>query len=170
MDKGKPPLALDSVFAFRTASGALLPYQRNAPAGFAPYANHLFLGGSNDVRGWRNYALGPSLCREPGCMVDGVQTTTDTIPLGGLASFYSSVEYRHYFSDVGFATFLDAGMVWDRVSSVRPSDIQPSVGIGGRYLSPIGPARLDFAYRLRDTPQFAAERKWNVHFALSETF
>ena len=42
---------------------------------------------------------------------------------------------------------MDAGTVWADLASVQISDLQPSVGLGGRYISPIGPVRLDFASR-----------------------
>ena len=65
---------------------------------------------------------------------------------------------------------MDAGMVWDRVSSIRINDIQPSAGGGLRYISPIGPVRFDLACRLKEEAMFQAENKCRVHFAFSEAY
>ena len=51
--------------------------------------------------------------------------------------------------EYGVAVFMDAGMVWDRVSSIRINDIQPSAGGGLRYISPIRPVRFDLVCRLK---------------------
>ena len=61
-------------------------------------------------------------------------------------------------------------MVWDRVSSIRLTDIQPSAGTGLRYISPIGPVRLDVACRLKEETMYLAEDRCRVHFAFSEAY
>ena len=50
LKRGKKTNPVDGVVAFRSASGALMPYQVTEEAN-CPYASHLFLGGANDVRG-----------------------------------------------------------------------------------------------------------------------
>ena len=84
---------------------------------------------------------------------------------------FGTVEYRQYFpSDIGFATFMDFGMVWSDVELVQLQDLQPSVGLGLRYVSPIGPVRLDGACRLKNDPRFVMEDRCRIHFAFSESY
>ena len=171
LKRGKEALLIDGVLALRSTSGALMPYSVTDSADFAPYSSHLFLGGANDVRGWKNYHLGPYICELDGCITDGVQQNTNIIPIGGKASWVGSFEYRQYFLEkYGVALFMDAGMVWDRVSSIRLTDIQPSAGTGLRYISPIGPVRLDVACRLKEETIYLAEDRCRVHFAFSEAY
>jgi outer membrane translocation and assembly module TamA len=49
------------------------------------------------------------------------------------------------------------------------------VGPGLRYLTPIGPARVDFGYQLNPIPNLrvngAPERRhWRVHFSVGQAF
>ena len=44
----------------------------------------------------------------------------------------------------GLVAFLDAGQVWEGLSSLEPPIWTP--GFGVRYLSPVGPLRLDIGY------------------------
>ena len=60
--------------------------------------------------------------------------------------------------------FADVGRVWSSLGDVAFVDLQPSVGLGGRYVSPIGPERLDFACRLREDPMFELEDRCRIHF------
>ena len=171
LKRGKKPREIDGVIALRSASGAFMPYQATEDANFAPSAKHFYLGGTNDVRGWRTNLLGPYICEVEGCVVDGVQQNTDVLPIGGKASWVGSVEYRQYFmQEYGVTFFMDAGMVWDRVSSIQISDIQPSAGVGLRYISPIGPIRFDYACRLKEDQLFQAEDRCQPHFAFSEAY
>ena len=102
---------------------------------------------------------------------DNCIDATDVVPIGGTAIGFGSVEFRQYFpSDMGFAVFADVGRVWDSLGEVALVDLQPSVGLGGRYVSPIGPLRLDFACRLRDDPMFELEDRCRIHFAFSESY
>ena len=45
------------------------------------------------------------------------------------------------------ATFLDFGQVWEEDLGVDLRDLEFTPGLGIRYFSPIGPIRVDLAYR-----------------------
>ena len=194
-------------FAGRAAGGIIFPYGDNSSI---PYAERLYLGGGNDVRGWTNNYLGPYIVEncEVGdgraWIIDRNQEVTlveacssesgarpkageDILPIGGTISGQLGIEYRRYFQDTyGVVLFLDSGMVWDERADLvadwqdlitdwtgwmsRDAILAPSVGVGGRYKSPVGPARLDFAYRLSDDPRFTQEPRVTIHFALAEAF
>ena len=96
------------------------------------------------------------------------------VPIGGQVYALGSVELRKEIIErwgVGIAGFFDIGMAWADLASVPDQLPLPSVGGGVRYKSPFGPVRLDFGYRLDNDPDFAGEdKKWNIHFSLSEAF
>ena len=166
MQRSRDPLLVDGVLSHRWSMGALVPYQMMDGNSYAPNSEFFFLGGGNDVRGWQAQRLGPYGCEDDTCT-----TASDIVPLGGTVTSFGTLEYRQYFpSDMGFALFADAGRVWSTIGDVNWRDIQPSLGGGFRYISPIGPLRLDVACRLRDDPMFELEDKCRVHFAFSESY
>jgi hypothetical protein len=71
-------------------------------------------------------------------------------PTGGTRVFEGSAEYRFAVSQsFQGVTFVDFGQVWDESSRISASGLEWTPGIGVRFFSPIGPLRLDLAYRLR---------------------
>ncbi len=124
----------NSVFGFRTFLGAIIPYDNSD----IPFTKSYFAGGSNDIRAWQTYELGP------GATNSGLEFNV------GSFKFLTSAEYRFpVFSKLKGALFLDAGNIWDisrsefvntdakfnRLSSLK--DIAIGSGIG---------ARLDFSF------------------------
>ncbi len=70
-------------------------------------------------------------------------------PLGGSSLFEASIEARYRFwGPITFAAFLDAGSVGARFGG-RATIFTP--GIGFRYLSPVGPIRVDVGYNPKAT-------------------
>lgn len=175
------PDSLRGTFAMRLLGGLIQPYGEEQYA-TVPYAERLYLGGSSDVRGWVRNHLGPYIC-DPDSGVtcisdpDTQQQNAAILPIGGLLSAAGSAEVRLYAGDLGGVAFFDVGNAWtalrqvvDRDRAGLPVALLPSVGLGGRYLSPIGAVRLDLAYRLDQEPMYALEPRFGVHFSLSEAF
>jgi outer membrane protein insertion porin family len=167
------------VLSTRLGSGLILPYwDGDATTSPAPYAEHFYLGGGSDVRGWRSRHLGPYVCQtdvicstNTESVFNGTQLNRDIIPTGGTASLFGTIEFRRYWVDgYGLAAFADLGMVWDLPSNIDLRELNLSIGSGFRYKSPIGPLRLDLARRLDQPTYFAEESLWNVHFAFAESF
>ncbi len=162
--------------ALRAAAGAAAPLGSGERAAI-PYAERFLLGGGSTVRGWVADHLGPALCA---VSTDGGTTyapvTGDTacgeiVPIGGASYLLGTVELRQPIRwGLGAAAFLDAGMAWDTAARFLSSGLLPSVGAGVRYASPVGPIRLDLAWRLDHDPRFDQERRWNLHFSLAEAF
>jgi len=163
------------VAALRGGGGIKQPY--GAPDRRAvPVAERLYLGGSGSVRGWVYQHLGPYICSldsDQDCSSaldtaapDGV----DTVPVGGQVSAMGSAELRRHWDQVSAVAFVDAGMVWSDLQRVGEVPILPSVGIGGRLHTPVGPLRLDVAARTDATERFAHEPRLWAHLGLGEAF
>ncbi len=48
--------------------------------------------------------------------------------------------------------FFDAGNAWDVGQSYNLGDLRTSVGFGLRWVSPVGPLRLEWGYNLSPKP------------------
>ncbi len=70
-------------------------------------------------------------------------------PLGGFSMWEFSTELRyHAFQNWSFVAFIDASDVDTQVASFSLAEPHVSVGPGVRYLSPVGPIRVDLGYRI----------------------
>ena len=98
-----------------------------------PPSERFFAGGSESVRGFRYKDIG----------VRSVQGSN----LGGTHLFVSSIEVdRLLYNNIGIATFLDIGSV----TNDSHLSIKTSVGLGLRYLSPLGMIRVDLAHPIEE--------------------
>ncbi|TVP77203.1 MAG: hypothetical protein EA352_04055 [Gemmatimonadales bacterium] len=84
-------------------------------------------------------------CDPAGLDPDRVQAR----PTGGSAVLEGNLELRFPIrnSDLGGVAFVDFGQVWAEPSDLDEGDIVFTPGIGLRYSTPIGPIRVDIAYR-----------------------
>lgn len=141
------------VLASRVKLGTLHPLSSRRP--IAPPEERFYAGGSSSVRGWRRQQLGPR---------DG-----DNLPLGGNSLFESSVELRiPLWKAVSTVVFTDAGNVWPITNTFPLEDLRYAAGWGLRYDTPIGPARVDLAWKLNR--QFGEVRRFEVHVSVGQAF
>jgi hypothetical protein len=70
-------------------------------------------------------------------------------PTGGTSLFEGSLEVRFPLGGQLWeaATFVDFGQVWGQDARRKLGDLEITPGFGVRYFSPIGPIRVDLAYR-----------------------
>jgi outer membrane translocation and assembly module TamA len=124
----------NSVLGFRSFLGAIMTYDNSD----IPFTKSYFAGGSNDIRAWQTYDLGP-----------GSRNTGLEFNVGSL-KFLTSAEYRFdVVSKLKGALFIDAGNIWDITgSSFVDSDAKFSslsslkdIAIGSGF-----GARLDFSF------------------------
>ncbi len=154
---------LPFVGAVRLHAKYLYPFEGRA----LPYPELAFLGGSNSLRGFRTNQVGPydTLCTYPyehGLVeADGIASTavregTDAeskvthyhLPHGGQAALDGSLEIRYDWAyGLSFATFADVGWLAENINRSGVQDIRWNAGVGTRYRSPVGPIRLDLAFR-----------------------
>ena len=105
-------------------------------------------------------------------------------PDGGLALLQANVELRiPVVGPFGIEIFVDAGNVWARPSYIKgrdftprwngiplsPNDVRYVFGIGPRINLPIGPLRLDVAWKLRPPPG-EAQHVPKYQFAIGPSF
>jgi translocation and assembly module TamA len=111
----------------------------------APILARFFSGGASAMRGFPHHRLSPML------IVPATEELGAPVQVGGNGLVEGSVELRYLMTErLGVVTFADTGTV--TVGPLSPSAatgaLQYAVGAGLRYRSPLGPLRLDLAYRL----------------------
>ena len=128
-----------------------------------------YAGGANSVRGYAQGRLGPRVLFTPpedlldsagaGCSPESIQDLScdasamqddkfQPRPTGGNIDFEGNLEARFSLGrTVQGAIFTDVGQVWGDLDPVTLSTVRVTPGVGIRYLSPIGPLRVDLAYR-----------------------
>ncbi len=119
---------------------------------YVPPEERFYLGGSRSVRGWSRNTLGP---------VDN-----EGIPLGGKSVFEGSLEMRQpVISGFSSVLFLDFGTLSEESFNIPLSSTRFSPGFGLRYVTPIGPVRLDFAF-----PVHAPEERMKIYLDVGQAF
>ena len=94
-----------------------------------PVALRFYAGGDNSVRGYAYQSIGPR--------------NAQGIVVGGRYLKIASVEYDlPIVGNWGIAGFIDAGNASDTLNSTW----NKGIGVGVRYLTPVGAIRLDFAH------------------------
>lgn len=141
-----------------------------------------FSGGANSVRGFAENELGPRMLTTPiervlgvpeggqvapctpeqlvglGPLCDPSALSDDAFnyrPVGGTWVAEANLEVRFplFVPSLQGVAFFDAGQVWVNRADATLSHLASSPGVGVRYMSPIGPVRVDLGYGSR-----AAER------------
>ncbi len=75
------------------------------------------------------------------------------VPVGGDGLFLFNLEYRFpVFGDFGGTVFFDTGNVWADWRSINVHELKHGVGLGARYLSPLGPIRAGVGWKLNREP------------------
>ena len=150
------PIGRRGAFAWRVLSGTILPARQISFARqsvrFVPPDQRFYGGGPNSVRGYARNDLGPRVYVTDSIEVSGTDTTYHNLQAsatGGNAIFVANAEFRFptpLFPDrMRVAVFADVGQVWERdVATVGGVRFTPGVGV--RFVTPLGPVRLDAAY------------------------
>ncbi|WP_243739406.1 translocation and assembly module lipoprotein TamL [Flavicella sediminum] len=152
-----------SVLAYRSFLGVAIPYGNSDEI---PFTNSYFIGGSNDIRAWKTYDLGP------GSSNSGLEYNVSNF------KFITSLEYRFDFSrSLKGALFVDAGNIWDITNSDLTTDeekftglkslenIAVGSGFGVRYDFNFLVLRLDLAFKTYEP--YLTNNKWFQNYDLS---
>lgn len=119
-----------------------------------PVNKRVFAGGGSSVRGYDFQAVGP--------------LDADGVPVGGRSAVEAAIEARaRIFGPFQLAAFTDAGAVFSASFPDFDGDYLVGAGGGVRYLSPIGPIRLDVAVPLEKRP---TDRGFQFYISLGQPF
>jgi translocation and assembly module TamA len=140
-----------SVLAARASFG-IIP---GADVGLIPPDKLFYAGGGGSVRGFAYQGAGP---RDSG-----------NAPLGGLSVVEASVEFRQRIGkSFGVVAFIDAGSayreLWPNFSVLTP---RVGTGVGVRYYTDFGPARLDFGIPLNKRE---GDPPFGIYVSLGQAF
>ena len=169
------------VFAVSARAGGINSYgdKRGVPV---PIAERFFAGGRSTNRAFDTDLLGiagETVDPDTRATVhegDGVGSCADTYPaltgydcdagpriVGGNGFLAFNAEFRFpIFGNLGGTLFYDAAQVWKRPSDIRlavegDNGLRQGVGVGLRYMTPIGPVRVEYGW-----PVSARNTKFNV--------
>ena len=151
----------DNILVFRTFVGAAIPYGNSENI---PFARSYSAGGSNELRAWRTFDLGP------GGEVNNLEFRVATLKLVG------NSEYRFKLTDkINSALFIDAGNIWDitnsnlvteegkftSLSSLKNTAV--GSGFGLRYDFGFLVFRFDIGFKTYE-PYLLSNNKWFVNY------
>ena len=111
-----------------------------------PLFERFFPGGINSLRGFRARTLGP---REP--VFDSANQIVDTTPVGGSSQLIVNNEVIFpIVESIGLrgVVFFDSGNAFTEPQGLDVGDLRYDAGWGVRWLSPIGPLRIEIGYPL----------------------
>lgn len=161
------------VFAASLRAGGIEPFSeleeedRELPETL-PNANvfideRFFAGGGNTHRAYERDELGilgRTLVEAGPDDVDGV---------GGNGLLLLNLEYRFpLFGPVEGIVFYDTGNIWADWRDIDPGEVRDGVGLGARYLSPLGPLRVDVGWQLDPLPD--EKKRWAVSLIFGNPF
>ena len=134
----------DIIYHFKLAAGQII----ESSSGKLPVFEKFYLGGIRDIRGFDTNTISP---KDP---------ITDEL-IGGKSMWFMNAEFTFpVVKDVGLnaVVFFDAGNVY--ASSWDFDSIKKSVGGGFRWMSPMGPLRLEYGYILDPEPD-EGDGRWD---------
>jgi outer membrane protein insertion porin family len=152
------PLSERSLLAFSGRIGVIEPLKpADERGGVVPFAERFLAGGETTHRAFKTDSLG-ILCEDDPAPPGGTEQCGTLIrdengrliAIGGKALVLLSAEYRFpLFASLGGSVFVDGGNVFaDSGDVFDVGEFRWGVGTGLRYLTPIGPVRLDIGFKL----------------------
>ncbi len=149
------PLSERSTLAVSARVGLTEKLKTAGPGSVVPFPERFTAGGESSHRAFGLDELG-ILCIDegPDCQPTLIRTDEGNIyPLGGNALVLANVEYRFpIFGSLQGAVFADAGNIWREIDLIDASEVRYGAGVGLRYLTPVGPIRLDIGWKIDRKP------------------
>jgi outer membrane protein insertion porin family len=139
------------------ANSIRLGLAKSFAGSFVPTSQLYFSGGGNSLRGFPIDQAGPQRI-VPFCNVLAGQTgcTNITLPVGGRQLFIFNSEARFplgIMKALGGVIFYDGGNVYSAINLHNFVDnYSNTVGLGLRYMTPVGPIRFDIGRNLNPIP------------------
>ena len=121
---------------------------------YVPISQRNYLGGRNSIRGFEENSLGPK--------------GDDGAVIGGDFAISNNFEIRYKANPLlSIHTFFDFGNTYLKDLGIDLDETRESVGVGFRFLSPIGPIGFDVG---RPLDRQEGESPWRVHFNVGSNF
>ncbi len=127
------PLYWGAILKLRTNASGLLEWE-NQPI---PFDRRILLGGIASIRGYQFGEIGP--VDQFGSIIGGDR--------GVFANIECLVPVVQSLNLNGVA-FFDVGNAWNVDQSQLPKDVKAGVGVGVRWMSPMGPIRLEYGWKV----------------------
>jgi len=142
--------ARDFVVASRVQVGSIVGETRST----IPANKRFYVGGGGSLRGYKYQSVSP--------------LNAQNKPIGGKSMFAFSTELRwRFMDDFGLVPFVDAGNAFSTPYPDFTEGLQWATGLGFRYYTPIGPARLDLAFPLNAR---SIDRSFEFYVSLGQAF
>jgi len=143
------------VFATRLKLSSI--FELNS-GGSIPISDLFKAGGATTVRGYDEQLLGPL----------GFTSDSSLVARGGKMLFLANAELRFpiWWLFMG-EIFFDGGQVWQEIDHIHANDLKFSTGAGIALMTPIGPIRFDYGYKLM--PE-SFEDHYNLHIGFYFAF
>lgn len=128
----------DFTLASRLKVGAIFePWENKA----IPINDRFYAGGATTVRGYQERLLGPAAQTDENGKISKAA--------GGKLLFLGNIEVRMPIVWLlVLETFIDSGNVWAELNDFSPAEIRFTAGAGLAVLTPLGPIRVDYGYKL----------------------
>lgn len=120
-----------------------------------PASTLFFAGGDASVRGYEYKSLGPAILNTANNKYEVI---------GGKNLAVASIEYDYRFRDSNWV----AAVFYDQGNSANGSDfeLKRGAGIGARWISPIGPIRIDVAHGFDPIGATGKNGGWRLHISM----
>lgn len=167
-DLGRPGVIAASVRAGVIEPLKTLAPRSGDPLGELPSRNiplpeRFFAGGDSSHRAYGRDDLG---IRGETLLLS--QDGDEYLPVGGDGLLLLNLEYRFpVFGDFGGTLFFDTGNVWADWRAIDAGDLKHGVGVGVRYLSPIGPLRAGIGWKIDREP---GDSQYELFFNIGNPF
>ncbi|OCC14909.1 Outer membrane protein assembly factor YaeT precursor [Dissulfuribacter thermophilus] len=132
-------------------------YITQGTGGKLPVYERFFLGGIDSIRGYKYGRVSP------------IDPATGERVGGEFMAYAQTEGIFPLIRDMGLhgVVFFDTGNVWENFSNAGFGDVRYSVGFGVRWLSPMGPLRIEWGYNLNTK---VGEEKSNWEFRMGGSF
>ena len=144
-----------------TADGAFIDFRNVGDRLIV--SERYYLGGPENLRGYKFARVSPRRTLSNGKFVR----------IGGNKYVYSALEYLYPLAlETGLKgiLFIDVGETYEETQTIdlNPWDMKKDIGFGFRWLSPVGPLKLDFGFPLGNRE--SDESKFEVQFSFGSVF
>lgn len=129
------------------------------------YPNRLFfMGGVDTIRGYIDDTMVPQDLADE--IRDNPSVSVGDIIRGGDTFLSCRAELRFpIYGVLSGALFTDLGNLWAQASAFNPLELRPTVGLGARIATPIGPVAVDYGFVLLRR-RYLGERRGSLHFSI----